>query len=352
MNFVREYYDFKKRSYMKIGNLLLDSYICKEINSKLNKIRYEYFSDIVNLYVSNEEIDENIIKNVFNIKNDNNLNKLEFDLIKYVVKASQNYKSIKFNITDYIYYTLILEITINMYSNTFTGINRRIINDILKENLFRFEFIDFKKKQSKFNLLMRYLKYIAKNNKQYFRNLKNKNIEINITSLSNHRNYFIIDIKNKLPKLIKYDQELIQSVEKNNDYLNKMFILNFNLLIQQIIYLLEKDKFVIDKVLFSLDKYQYNRLAVNYLNNYNYMSNYIMFVSSDKSKLDIISSKYERSLFIKDDEELKNTNYNGLNMLVTNNFWETHKRNSKKYNGLNFVTINSNISYKFNKEEK
>lgn len=353
MDFVKEYYDFKQKCFLKIGNLLLDSYICKEVNSSVNKIKYEYFSDIVKSYTTSEKIDENIIKNYFNNQDSNNLNKLEYELLKYVIKASYNYPKIKFNITDYIYYALILEITILMYSNTFTGINRRIINDILKDNLFRFEFIDFKRKQSKFNILMRYLKYIAKNNKHYFNNLKNKNVEINITSLSNHRNHFIIDIKNKFPRLIKYDEELIESVQKNNEYLTKLFILNFNLLVQQIIYLLEKDKFIIDKVLFNLDNYQYNRAAINYINNYNtIMSDYIMFVSSDKTKLDIISSRYGRCVYVNEENDIKPSDYEGLNILVTNSYWDKHKRTSKKYSGLNFITINNNISYKFNKEEK
>jgi len=240
-----------------------------------------------------------------------------------------------------------------IYNSTFIGLNKNVVYNILKENLFRFEFIDFQRKQSKFNILLRYLKYINSNNEYYFSNLKNKNIDINITSLSNHHGYYIIEIKNKLSQLLKFDEELRESVEKNNNYKNKLFTLNVDILIQQLVFLLEKDKFSINKIIFNLDNYKYNRKAINYINNFdNVISKYIMFSSSDKKKLDIISNRYDKCIYIKDDKEHKFNDYSDINILIKSSYWIKHKKDSKKLEGLKFITINDNISYKFDKEEK
>jgi len=353
MNFVKEYYNFKRKWYYKIGTLLFDVYLSKEINNQVNKIKYLYFEELINRYVNHEKISEQQIEAKFKEFDNNSLNKLEIELLKYVIYVSKNYPEVKFAQTDYIYYAVILEVTILIYNSSFTGINKNVVYNILKESLFRFEFIDFKSKQSKFNLLLRYLKYINNSINYYFNNLNNKNIDINVTSLSNHRNYFIVDIKNKLSKLLNYDDDLIESVEKNNNYINKLFILNFDILIQEVVYLLEKDRFAVDKVIFNLDKYKYNRSAINYINNYDMsISEYIMFSSSDKKKLDIINNKFSKCVYINDEKTQTITEYNDVNILIKNSYWNKHKKDSKRLDGLKFITINDNISYKFDKEEK
>jgi len=353
MNFVTEYYNFKHKWYLKISSLLCDFYIIKEVNNQVDKIKYQYLEELITSYVNNDIIDDKKIEAKINNIDFSSLNKLEYELLKNVIYVSENYPSVHFKETDYIYYAVILELTILIYNTTFIGLSKRVVYNILKDNLFRFEFIDFKRKQSKFNILFRYLKYINNNNKYFFGNLNNKNIEINITSLSNHRNYFIIDIKNNFMKLIKYDDDLIESVVKNNDYMNKLFTLNFDLLVQQIVFLLEKDKFGIEKVIFNLDKYKYTRSAINYINKYDsIISKYIMFSSSDKKRLDIINNKYSKCIYIDDETNHKITDYKDISILIKNSFWNNHKKNSKKYSGLNFITINDNISYKFIKEEK
>jgi len=245
MNFAREYYSFKQKWYFKIGSLLFDFYICKEVNNQLERIKYDYFDDLIESYISNELIDDKEIENYIKEIDYTALNKLEYELLKHVVIVSKNYEDIKFNPSDFVYFAILLEITISIYNTTFMGVNKNVIDTILKENLFRFEFIDFKIKQSKYNILFKYIKYINKCNEYYFSNLKNKNVEINVTSLSRHHGYYIIDINNKLPNLSKYDEELIESVEKNNNFVNKLFVLNLEILIQQLVYLLEKDKLFI-----------------------------------------------------------------------------------------------------------
>jgi len=353
MNFVQEYYNFKQKWYLKIGNLLFDVYLCKEVNAPVSKIKYSYFEELINSYVNHDEIDDQEIVETLKEIDYESLNKLEYELLKYVIYVSKKHPKVKFTQTDYIYYAVILEVTILIYNSSFVGINKNVAFNILKESLFRFEFIDFQRKQSKFNLLLRYLKHINKNINYYFKNLYNKNIDINITSLSNHRKYFIIDIKNKLSKLLKYDEDLIESVEKNNNFINKLFILNFDILVQQVVYLLEKDRFGIDKVIFNLDKYKYNRSVVNYINNYNSnITKYIMFSSSDKKKLDIINNKFSKCVYIYDEKNQKINEYKDIKILIKNSYWNKHKKASKRLDGSNFITINDNISYKFEKEEK
>lgn len=353
MNFVQQYYDFKNKWYFKIGSLLFDFYLNKEPNSQVQKIKYDYLEDLIYVYITKEEIDEKQIEEKLKKLDVSSLNKLEYELLKYVVYISDNYPKTSFNATDYIYFAMLLEIIILLYNSAFTGINEKVIYSILKENLFRFEFIDFKRKQTKVNILLKYLKYINKNEAYYFSNLKNRNIDINVTSLSNHHNYFVIDIKNKLPDLTKYDDELVESVAKNNDYLNKLFILNFNLLVEKIIFLLEKEKFSIDKVIFNLDNYRYNREAINYINKYNSVINkHIMFCSKDKKKLDIINSRFSKCIYISEEKIQNTSEYVDMNILVKNSFWNKNKRESKKYQNLNFITVSDNIIYKFEKEEK
>ena len=41
-----------------------------------------------------------------------------------------------------------------------------------------------------------------------------------------------------------------------------------------------------------------------------------------------------------------------INILIKNSFWNSHKKDEKRLEGLNFITINDNIAYKLNKEEK
>ena len=145
---------------------------------------------------------------------------------------------------------------------------------------------------------------------------------------------------------------MVESVVKNNDYLNKLFILNFNLLIEKIVYLLEKEAFKIDKVIFNLDNYQFNRTAINYVNNYDsVINNLIMFCSTDKKKLDMINSKYSKCVYINENKIDKVSEYSGMTVLVKNSFWNKHKIDSKKYKDLDFITIADNIAYKFEKEE-
>lgn len=352
MNFVQQYYTFKNKWYFKIGSLLFDFYINKEINGQIEKIKYDYLEDLIYAYINKEEIDEISIQNNLISIDTSALNKLEFELLKYVIYISKSYEKIKFKSSDYIYFAMLLETIILLYNSAFTGTNEKVVYSVLKENLFRFEFIDFKRKQTKTNLLIRYLKFINKNEKYFFSNLKNENININITSLSNHRNYFVIDIKNKLPDLTKYDEDLVDSVEKNNGYLNKLFILNFNLLVEQIVYLLERERFTIDKVIFNLDNYRYNREAINYINNYNSVINkHIMFCSKDIKKLKIINSKYEKCIYLNEDKIGNSTEFEDLNILVKSSFWNKNKKESKKYQNLNFITVSDNIIYKFESEE-
>lgn len=351
MNFVNEYFSFKEKWYYKISSLLLDFYISKEINNNVERIKYDYLENIIESYIytdiDNDKDIENKIRNIdFQL-----LNKLEYELLKHVICVSDNYSDIVFNESDYIYYAVLLEITILIYNTTFMGLNKSVIDNILKENLFRFKFIDFKIKQSKYNILLKYLKYINKYNDYYFSNLKNKNLDISITSLSKHHGYYIVDINNKLNSLLKYDEELVESVIKNNNYNNKLFILNFNILIQQLVLLLEKDRASIKKVIFNLDKYKYTRKSVNYINYFdNYISKYIMFSSSDKKKLDIISNRYDKCIYFNEDHKM--SDYKDINILIKNSYWNNHKRDSKRLENLNFITINDNIAYKFDKEEK
>jgi len=353
MNFVKEYYDFKQKWYFKIGSLLFDFYICKELNNRVEKIKYIYFEDLVTSYINDDIKEDKTIDKKLKQIDYQSLNKLEYELLKHVIYVSEKYPEVKFKDSDYIYYAVLLEITISLYNSSFNGFDQNIIYNILKENLFRFEFIDFKRKDSKFNILLKYLKYINKNNNYYFSNLKNKNININITSLSNHRGYYIIEIKNELSKLLKFDEDLVDSVEKNNNYVNKLFILNFDILIQQIVYLLEKDRFSINKVIFNLDKYKYSRKSVNYLNNFDsIISKYVILNSSEKKKLDIISNKYDKCIYINEENIKKMNEYGDINILVKNSFWNKRKKDNKKLEGLKFITISDNISYKFDKEEK
>ena len=352
MNFVKEYYEFKGKWYYKIGSLLFDFYICKEINTQLEKEKYVFIEELINCYI-NENIDndkriESIIKEI----DYKSLNKLEYELLKYVISTSEHFENIKFNKTDYIYYTVLLEITISLYNTTFNNFDQNKIYEILKENLFRFEFIDFKRKDSKFNILLKSLKYVNKCNRIYFNNLNNKNIDINITALSNHRGYYIIDVNNKLSKLLKFDVDLVETVEKNNNYLNKLFKLNFDVAIQKMVYLMEKDKFAIKKVIFNLDNYKYSRAAVNHINGVDsFITNHIMLSSNDKRKLDVISGRYDKCVYV-NEENSKNLNiYKDINILIKNSFWNKRKKDSKKYEELNFITISDNISYKFDKEE-
>jgi len=352
MNFVQQYYEFKHKWFFKISSLLLDFYINKEQNTQIEKIKYDYLKDLIEFYINKEKVNEKVIEKELNKIDIKSLNKIEFELLKYVIFVSKQYQKVKFTTNDYIYFTMILEITTSLYNSSFTIINENIAYKILKENLFRFEFIDFKRKQSKINILLKYLRFINKNESYYFSNLKNSRIDINVTALSYHNNYFIIDIKNKLP-LLKFDEELVSSVKVNNDYNNKMFILNFNILIEQIVYLLEKESFKIDKIIFNLDKYKFDRAAINYINNYNsVISNYIMFTSRDKKKLDIISAQYHKCIYIDSDRLEKAATYKESNVLVKTSFWGKNNRNSKRFEGINFITINDNIAYKFNKEEK
>lgn len=352
MNFVEQYYEFKHKWYFKISSLLFDFYINKEPNEQVQRIKYDYLEELLFVYINKEEIIDDAINAKLNSINYESLNKLEYELLKYVIQVSNNYPKTKFNNSDYIYFAMLLEITIQLYNSAFMGISENVVYNILKENLFRFEIVDFKRKQTKMNLLIRYLKFINKNEINYFANLRNKNIIVNVTTLSNHHNYFIIDIINKLPNLLKYDDELVESVVKNNDYLNKLFILNFNLLIEKIVYLLEKEAFKIDKVIFNLDNYQFNRTAINYVNNYDsVINNLIMFCSTDKKKLDMINSKYSKCVYINENKIDKVSEYSGMTVLVKNSFWNKHKIDSKKYKDLDFITIADNIAYKFEKEE-
>ena len=353
MNFVTEYYNFKHKWYFKISSLLLDFYLCKDVNNQVNKIKYEYLNDLIESYINNEKINDIDVIDKLNNINYKDLNKLEFELLKHVLLVSNNYEDIKFNDTDYIYFAIILELSIQIYNTSFNIFNEKIIYNILKENLFRFEFIDFKRKQSKVNILLKYLKFINKNIEFYFSNLKNKNISINTTALSNHRGYYIVEIENKLSKLLKFDSELVETVEKNNGYRNKLFTLNLDILVQQIVYLIEKDKFSVNKVIFNLDDYTYSRKVVNFINNMdNIVTKHIVLCSKDKKKLDVISNKYEKCIFIKDDKEHKFSNYKDITILIQSSYWQKHKKDSKKLEGLKFITINDNIGYKFYKEVK
>ena len=353
MNFAKEYYDFKQKWYFKIGYLLFDFYICKEINNQAEKIKYQYLEDIIKSYINDDLSDDVTIEKKLNEIEYRALNKLEYELLKHVVYVSEKYSDIKFSNTDYVYYALLLEIIITIYNTSFTGFDQKMIYDILKENLFRFDFIDFKRKDSKVNILLKYIKYITKYNDYYFSNLKNKNININITALSNHRGYYIIEIKNELSRLLKFDAELVESVEKNKNYINKLFSLNFDILIQQLIYLLERDKIAVKKVIFNLDNYKYSRKSVNYINNFDSIVNkYVILTSRDKKKLDIISNRYDKSICIDEENVKKISDYKDINILVKNSFWNKRKKENKKLEGLKFITISDNISYKFEKEEK
>lgn len=353
MNFVEQYYDFKNKWYFKIGTLLFDFYINKEPNQQIEVIKYDYLEDLVYAYINKEIIEETKITKKLKEIDVSALNKLENELLRYVLYISNNYPNTKFNPSDYIYFAMLLEIIILLYNSAFTGISENAVYSILKENLFRFEFIDFKRKQTKVNILIKYLKYIDKNEDEFFVNLRNKNAMISVTSLSNHRNHFVIDIKNKLPELNNYDDELVASVARNYNYNNKLFILNFNLLIEEIVYLLEKEKFTIDKVIFNIDKYKYNREAINYINTYNSAVNkYIMFCSKDNTKLNIINGKYDRCVYVDGDKITNTSEYSGQNILVKKSFWLKNKPESKKYQNLRFITVSDNIIYKFEKEEK
>jgi len=129
--------------------------------------------------------------------------------------------------------------------------------------------------------------------------------------------------------------------------------LNFDILIQQIVYLLEKDRFSINKVIFNLDNYKYSRKSVNYLNNFDsIISKYVILNSSEKKKLDIISNKYDKCIYINEENIKKMNEYGDINILVKNSFWNKRKKDNKKLEGLKFITISDNISYKFDKEEK
>ncbi len=351
MNFVEQYYEFKHRWYFKIGSLLFDFYLNKEPNVTVDKIKYDFLEELIESYINKVEIDEASIKSKLKSIDASKLNKLEFEILEYVLYVSSTYKDNVFSSIDYVYFTMILEITTQLYSSAFMGINEKFVYNILKENLFRFDFVDFKRKQTKINLMIKYLKYINKNENKLFINLQNRNVEINVTALSNHNNYFVIDVINKLPNLAKYNEELIENVEKNNDYLNKLFILNFNLIIEKIVYLLEKEKFTIDKIIFNIDKYKFSRNIINYINSYeSLISDKIMLCSSDKKKLDYISNKYAKCIFV-DDKLEKTTEFKEKNLLVKKSFWNSHKMNSQKYKEINFITISDNIAYKF-KEEK
>jgi len=351
MNFVEQYYEFKYKWYYKISNLLFDFYINRELNNQVEKIKYDYLDELIRAYLNKEKIDEEQINSKLASVNFKTLNKLEYELLKYVLYVSENYPSTRFEATDYVYFTMLLEITANLYNSAFIGVSEKHIYNTLKENLFRFEFVDFKRKQSKVNLLLKYLKYIHKNEKIYFSNLDNDNVEINLTSLSYHRNYYVIDIKNKLPNLLNYDMDLVESVLKNHDYLNKLFILNFNLLMEKVIYLLEKENFTIDKVIFNLDKYKYSRAVVNYINSYDSVINkHIMFCSKEKKKLDIISNRYSKCIYLSD-AKFKTTDFKEISVLVKKSFWQKRKIDSQKYTGLKFITISDNIAYKFEREE-
>ena len=351
MNFVEEYYSFKKKWCLKIGTLLLNFYICQEQKDKVNKIKYEFFEKLALKYINHD------LKNVVDIdeqleNNYKSLSKVETELLKYVIAVSKEYKKIKFTEKDYIYFAFILESTIALYNATFTKVNRQVINDLLKENLFRFYFIDLNLKQSRFNVLLRYLKYINKNVGYYFANMNNKNVTINVTSLSLHRNYFVIDIENHLSKLRKYDDYIIESLNQNNNYATRIFILNFDLLVQKIVYMLETQRFNVEKVIFNLDNYTYDKQAIKYINSYNkFLSKYIMFSSCDRRKLDYISKSYDKCIYIDDEKNHKITDYDDIKILVKNTFWNSHKKDSNRLKMLEFITISSNIIYKFEKKE-
>jgi len=146
MNFVKEYYDFKQKWYFKIGSLLFDFYICKELNNRVEKIKYIYFEDLVTSYINDDIKEDKTIDKKLKQIDYQSLNKLEYELLKHVIYVSEKYPEVKFKDSDYIYYAVLLEITISLYNSSFNGFDQNIIYNILKENLFRFEFIDFKRK--------------------------------------------------------------------------------------------------------------------------------------------------------------------------------------------------------------
>ena len=129
-------------------------------------------------------------------------------------------------------------------------------------------------------------------------------------------------------------------------------MLNFDLLVQELTYLLEKNRFSIDKVIFNLDNYKFTRSAINYINYSDcIISKYIMFSSKNKRLLDVINNKFNKCIYLENDKTQKMSDYKDMNVIVKKSYWNNHKKDSKRLSGLNFITINDNISYKFNKEE-
>lgn len=357
MDIVENYLRFKKKWLLKLMYQISSLYDTSEENLRWEKNIDKFLEDCVNSYIDNPKIDDEIFKDSIIEIDEQILNKIDINLFKIVLdtfnKASYIMSNYTFN--NLVFITILLESTIDNYRLVFGNYFKDDVELILENNIIGIDFILYKRKNRKLNIIYSYLEYLKKKQREIFEVLYKPDLSVNFIRLITEMNKYIANYDFRIMNLINYDNDIVKEVYEDKLKDKRFSLITYQITRMKILLNEERGKENLNKVLFVINDNLESQKFIKELENLSTNKNInekILLVSNDvnknyDSKLDI-AYYYGYNKKLKNIDALKNKT-----IVVNKSFWNKNKKTEKRFidNNINFITINDNINYLFEKKE-
>lgn len=357
MDIVENYLYFKRKWLVKLIYQISSLYETPTENLKWEKDIDEFLEDCIDDYLQELIISDDVLnESVFEI-DDKILNQVDINLFKIVLNTFNKPKYIMSNYSfmNLIFISILLESTIDIYRLSFEHYHKEEVEDILEDNIIGLSFIKYKKKPRKLNLIYSYLEYLNKKQNEIFGLLKKDDLKVNFIKLINEMSTYITNYDFRILDLANYDDDIVNEVYEDKLADKRLVLITYKLMRLKILLNNEINGESISKVLFVLNEDVVDNKLLKEINSCSInkgVNNKILLISNNINKT--YKTKLDIGYYLNDNKKVKDVNIlKDKTIVVNKSFWDKNKRNEKRFieNNVNFITINDNINYLFDRKE-
>lgn len=359
MDVVDIYLAFKRKWLIKLIYQVSDLYVVSNDTLKWEKNIDEFLEDCIDTYLAEEDINDEILNEYSEVIDPKILDKIDISLFKVVLNT---YNKPKYIISNYSYLNLvfisiILESAIDLYRMSFDHFHKDDVSEILEINILGIDSIKYKKKTRKLNVIISYLEYLSKKNKETFDVLKDDRIDVHLVRLVSKMNYYLCDSEINLKELNEYDDDIVNEVKEDKNIDKRLIPITYQIARLKLLLTLELQKEKITKILYFIDNDNIDDEVtdkIKRLSKSKQLNKYFLFVSNDLEKLKGLSNIFDTALYhSKADKLTKLAQYENMTLVVKKSFWLNNKLDDKKFKNKNitFVTINDKVANRYERKE-
>lgn len=357
MDIVENYLQFKKKWLLKLMYQISSLYDTSQDNLRWEKNIDKFLEDCISTYIENPQIDDSIFENPVIEINEQLLNKIDINLFKMVLYTFNKADYIMSNYTfnNLVFITILLECTIDIYRLVFDNYFKDDVELVLENNIIGIDFIEYRRRNRKLNIIYSYLEYLKKKQREIFEVLYKQDLSVNFIRLITEMNKYIANYDFRIMNLINYDNDIVREVYEDKLKDKRFSLITYQMTRLKVLLNEERRKENLNKVLFVINDNLESQDFINELEKLSTNKNInekILLVSNDinknyNSSLDI-AYYYGYNKKVKSIDALKNKT-----IVVNKSFWNKNKKTEKRFidNNINFITINDNINYLFEKKE-